>query len=313
MEDQEKEQPLRAEKRLKPGIRPPSWPLMALLCMCLLLGVTLLLDRGGIDRVRAAGLSTRPGTAIRRAEAWISKTPPSTPTPVPAEPPETGDAPGEPGGIEGLEAVAVPEGEARDQSWFSDAVFIGDSRMNGFQLYGDVTEGKFLTSTGLSIYKVADGEKLIRWGEEKISILEALKKGTYGKVYLAMGVNELGYYDPQGFAETFGKVIDRVREIQPGADVYVMTIIPVSTDMCKQYKQPSYVNNTLVEQYNEALVGMAKEKDVYLVNVAEALMDETGEVPEELSADGVHFQKEGYVRWRDYLLCHTGAGKEETE
>lgn len=315
MEDQEKEQLPEAGKGQKPGLRPPSWPLMVLLCLCLLLGTTLLLDRSGFDRSKAAGLPSRPDVATRRAEAWITKTPP--PTPTPTEPDETEDPEktggSDPGETEGMAAVAVPEGEAQDLSWFSDAVLIGDSRMNGFQLYSDVTEAHYITCTGLSIYKVAEEEKLIRWGEEKISVLEALKKGTYGKVYLSMGVNELGYYNPEGFAETFGKVIDRVREIQPGAEVYVMTIIPVNSELCREYKQFDYVNNTLVEEYNTALVDMAKEKDVYLVNVSEALVDETGEPPKELSSDGVHFQKEGYLRWRDYLLCHTGAGKGETE
>lgn len=153
---------------------------------------------------------------------------------------------------------------------------------------------------------MAQEEEVIRRGEEKISVFAALEEGQYAKVYLSMGVNELGYYNPEGFGETFGKVVDRVRELQPNAAVYVMTVIPVNSEKCREYDQKSYVNNDLVKQYNEALVKMALEKDVYLVNTVEALADETGEVPADLSSDGVHFKKEGYLMWRDYLLCHTG-------
>ena len=57
-------------------------------------------------------------------------------------------------------------------------------------------------------------------------------------------------------------------------------------------------------------VDMAEDDDkvekVRLVNVAEALIDENGEAVKDLSADGVHFKKDGYILWLDYLTTHTG-------
>lgn len=290
---------------------PPLW-LMCAMGVCLILTGIALSARSEGGQSQAAGLrhvleiAPRPSQPPRLEKRLPEPQPPEKspePSPIPSPEPTPEVTDGVP---PTLEEAAVPEGTAYDTSWFSDAVLIGDSRMNGFQLYSDVKEASYLTCTGLSIYKVAEEEKVIRRGEDRISVYEALKGGSYAKVYLSMGVNELGYYNPEGFAETFGKVVDKIRELQPGADIYVMTIIPVNSEKCREYKQREYVNNTLVKQYNEALVGMAEEKDVYLINVAEALTDETGEVPTDLSADGVHFKKEGYLKWRDYLLCHTG-------
>lgn len=321
LQEQEPQIPPEQDSRdSEPVSFPPGW-LMCALGLCLILtGIYFSIRMEGAQS-QAAGLRHGPELTARpsrapRVDKLLPVRPSATPaveSPAVSLPPEVQSSPppeSSPGPTGTVPAeigeVAVPEGTAYDKSWFADAVLIGDSRVNGFQLFSEVSEARYITSVGLSIYQVAKEEEVIRWGEDKISVYGALEKEQYAKVYLSMGVNELGYYNPEGFGETFGKVVDRVRQLQPDAAVYVMTVIPVNSEKCREHRQKSYVNNDLVAQYNEALVQMAREKDVYLVNTAEALADETGEVPAELSADGVHFQKEGYLIWRDYLLCHTG-------
>ncbi len=50
---------------------------------------------------------------------------------------------------------------------------------------------------------------------------------------------------------------------------------------------------------------MAEEKQVYYLNVAEAVADDNGYLPEEASTDGVHLNKEYCAKWLDYLKSHT--------
>ena len=38
---------------------------------------------------------------------------------------------------------SVPESEEVEESWFEDAVFLGDSRTEGLQLYSGLHEGDF--------------------------------------------------------------------------------------------------------------------------------------------------------------------------
>jgi len=201
----------------------------------------------------------------------------------------------------------VPQGEAADpETWFQDAAFIGDSRTEGFRLYSGVKGGAYLTHTGLSVYRVKKGEEVIREGETKVSVLDALKKGDYGKVYLALGVNELGYFNPDDFARVYGEIIDAIREIQPDATIYIQAIFPVNAAKCKQYGQPYYVTNETIADYNAALAEECVEKEVWFVDIPPELLDENGEAQEDLSTDGVHFKKSGYTIWLDWLLCHTG-------
>lgn len=277
-------------RRYRPRrIGPPLW-LLAVLAVCLLAVAVFFLTRGG-------------GPALgRAAEPTPSPTPEATPTPTPTPTPEPTPTPTPPPDY----TQPVPQGEAKELTWFDDAVFIGDSRTVGLQMYGGISGADFLDFTGLSVYKVMDNKPVIRSGEEKISVLDALSQKAYQKVYISLGINELGYYDPQGYAKTFASLVDEVRRLQPEALVYIQNLIPVNSEACVLHKQADYVNNQGVADYNAALAQMCAEKEVPLVNVAEALVDDTGEPPSDLTADGVHFQKPGYLLWRDYLLCHTG-------
>lgn len=205
-----------------------------------------------------------------------------------------------------IDEVAVAEGETADIAWFSDAVLIGDSRVDGFRLYSGVRDADYIVRAGMSVYEVAKEKKNISVGGTKYSVYQLLGKKQYAKVYLSIGINELGYYDPEGYAKTYQKIIDKVTELQPDAQIYVMTLIPVNTDACTESKQQSYINNDQIRQYNAALVEMAAEQDVLLVNAAEALAGEDGELLGDMTSDGVHFTRDGYAAWRDYLLCHTG-------
>lgn len=191
--------------------------------------------------------------------------------------------------------------------WFADAVFIGDSRTDGFHLFSGVTsEADFLVHTGVSVYDVMDNKPIIRREDGKIPLLDALAEKQYGKVYISLGVNELGYKAPENFAETYGELIDAIREREPDALIYVQSIIPVNTSKCKANDQPYYVTNENIAAYNETLAAMTQEKEVRLVNVSEVLTDENGEAIHDLSADGVHFKKDGYILWLNYLTTHTG-------
>lgn len=274
---------------------PPQW-LFVSLTFCLAAIIAALLGQPD-----TSSLTTR---AVESAPA-VTTVPTPAPTSTPAPTPEPTLTPkSEPDWSQ-----PVPAGEAVDQEeWFADAVFIGDSRTDGFRLFSGVTsKADFLVHTGLTIYDVMEEKPVIRQGDKKVPLLEALGEKQYGKVYISLGVNELGYRAPENFAETYGELIDAIQEQQSDAILYIQSIIPVNTEKCKANDQPYYVTNESIAAYNEALSAMAEEKQVRLVNVSEALVDETGEPSRDISADGVHFKKDGYLLWLDYLTTHTGS------
>lgn len=233
-----------------------------------------------------------------------------TPEPVPAPTPEPAPTPGaEPDqdwdmGGEGYDySQPVPLSEAVEEDYFADAAFVGDSRTDGFRLYSGLTQGEFIVKTGMSVFKLDTDQ--VNYHGEKLTVLEALGRKSYGKIYLSIGVNELGQYDDQGYYDHYAKLVDDIRAQQPQALIYVQLIIPVNAQKCKEKNQPYYVTNEQIAVYNSLLLQLVQDKRVLLLDPGEALTDETLQPPYDTVTDGVHFTKPTYRLWLDYLKTHT--------
>lgn len=198
----------------------------------------------------------------------------------------------------------APEREAVDNTYFADAAFVGDSRTDGFMIYSGIGTGKNLTSNGLSIFKLAE-KKALKIGGEKYTLLEALEMDRYGKVYLCLGVNELGVYDDEGFYNSYLAAIDSIRAIQPNAVIYIQGLIPINEGEIAASGGNIHLNNEHLRVYNDLMRKAAQEKQVVYLDLYTEFVDENGELPPGASRDGVHLKKEYCQRWLTYLQTHT--------
>ena len=199
----------------------------------------------------------------------------------------------------------APERAAVDNSYFDDAAFIGDSRTDGFMIYSGVGTGKNLTSNGLSIFKLAEKKALTIDGK-KYTLLEALALEEYQKVYLSLGVNELGYYDDNGFFASYCTAIDEIRRLQPNAVIYIQGLIPLNEGQIEEHNGNRYnLTNDHLRVFNDLRRQAAEEKQVVFLDLYSEFVNENNELPEEASRDGVHLSKEYCQRWLAYLKTHT--------
>lgn len=199
----------------------------------------------------------------------------------------------------------VPECEAVDNSYFDDAAFVGDSRTDGFMLYSGIGTGRNLTSNGLSIFKLAE-KKALKIGGKKYTLLEALALEQYGKVYLSLGVNELGINNDKGFYSSYCAAIDEIRKIQPDAVIYIQGLIPVNEEQLEEYNGNKYrLTNEHLRVYNDLMRQVAEEKQVVYLDLYSEFADENGALPDGVSRDGVHLVKDACRQWLEYLKTHT--------
>lgn len=127
---------------------------------------------------------------------------------------------------------------------------------------------------------------------EKMTALEGLERGAYGKVYVMLGVNELGWYNDQRYYDNYADLIDLIREVQPEAQIYLQTLIPVTS----KKSAGSYINNPQILVYNDIIAQLAEEKQVFLVDVWSAFAEADGALDEAGSVDGVHLTRSYYQR-----------------
>ena len=205
----------------------------------------------------------------------------------------------------------APETAAVEDDWFSDAVFIGDSRTDGLRLYSGIRGADFLAYKSLMIFHVVGNDKVDRKAVplngvgDKKTVLEWLDEKRYAKVYLMFGVNELGYGDDAAFTDAFSRTVDEIRARQPEAVVYIQSLVPIEPEKAYKTNPAAWLNNDNVARYNELLRQVCADKGVVYVDVAAALTDETGVLPPEGTTDGIHFTRSWYEKWYAYLKTHT--------
>ncbi|QSX06872.1 hypothetical protein JYG23_05340 [Sedimentibacter sp. zth1] len=194
----------------------------------------------------------------------------------------------------------VPKGEIVDNAYFDDAVFIGNSRTQGFILSNKLSNAKALTSKGLMVDTVFT-KKLINLNGKKSTIIEALDVSKFDKIYIMLGINELGWVYTDVFIEKYSAIVDHILTLNKDAKIYIQSILPVSEEKSTNDK---IYNNENINKFNTLLKKMCEDKNIYYVNVKEAVEDDNGNLLKEASLDGVHFNKEYCEKWYEYLKVH---------
>ena len=96
-----------------------------------------------------------------------------------------------------------------DASYFDDALFIGDSRTVGIAEYGNLKNATYFADVGLNVY-VAQTKAVAVKNVGTVTLPQLLSQKTFGKVYIMLGINELGN-DLDDITAKFSSLIDTVR------------------------------------------------------------------------------------------------------
>ena len=180
----------------------------------------------------------------------------------------------------------------------SSVAFIGDSRTQGFIMYNGLKDIQDYSYISLMV-DTAMTKKFVKTSNgDKITLLQDMANKNIKKVYIMLGINELGWSYPQVFKSKYIELIDKIREVKPNCEIYVQSIIPMT-------KSKSHTDSTFniknVEIFNNLIQEVANEKNVTYLDVKSALINENGYLPEEASTDGIHINKKYCEKWLEYL------------
>ena len=207
------------------------------------------------------------------------------------------------------EGLFAPDGtyysfQKVEDSYFVDALFVGDSRTVGLYEYGGMADtASFLARESTTIYDLFDENEKMDYAARGKKATERTFKGLlsktdFGKIYLSVGVNELGVPDTKDFYEEYRKVIRRINKLQPDAIIYIQGIMHVSKD--KSSSDPVY-NNTAIVQRNQAIATLANGRNIFYIDMNTDLCDEDGNLKKELTGDGIHLKASACELWHKFL------------
>lgn len=195
----------------------------------------------------------------------------------------------------------VPDsGESVGDDYFADAVFLGDSRMEGFAMQCGLKNITCYAYKGLTTESVFTSEVINKDGV-KVTAMDALRDTEFAKVYIMLGINETGWPKPEAFPQYYGKIVDAIREIRSDTVIYVMSIIPVAKSVSDTHE---YVKNEKIALYNGFLRDMCAEKEVFYIDLG-FMAGEDGALPEDAARDGIHVGYDCCQKWMAYLRTHT--------
>lgn len=189
--------------------------------------------------------------------------------------------------------------KSAEEEHYKDTVFVGDSRTQGLQINAGLKNPDFFAGRGLNV-KNARTEKVVKNAKGKtVTVIEALKDKKYRKVYICYGINELGWPYTNIFADEYKKTIEAIKEIQPDAEIVVQGILPVTE---KKSKSDKIFNMKNIKKFNKVIKEMAEEIGVTYVDVSPAVSNKKGFLPNNVTPDGVHMDREYCKRILAYIV-----------
>ena len=182
----------------------------------------------------------------------------------------------------------VPQRPAVEDSAFANSLFMGNSLGEGFRLYSGLGTGFYETAVGMTASS---------------ALSRAGAAAGRDRVYLVLGINEIGQ-GAGAVAEQYGLLIDRLREAEPQAGIYVQSLLPVCESMLTAAQRSWHITNAHIDELNAALLERCWEKEVYYLDIHSALVNDQGGLDREKTWDGVHLTPEAYGIWLAYLRTH---------
>lgn len=182
---------------------------------------------------------------------------------------------------------------------FSDACFIGDSRTVGLELNCDKAKADFYASQGLNISSALTDQVVTLENGNMGTVVEAASQKPYSRIFIMFGINELGWPNPQTFVDDYVSIVNQVKAAQPGAQVYIQSVLPVS--YAAAYENEVFTNEN-IDAFNEQYVKqVANLTGSTYLDLGSYFKDDTGALPDDAAADGIHFVREYCLKWIDLL------------
>jgi hypothetical protein len=165
--------------------------------------------------------------------------------------------------------------------YFDNAVFLGNALAEGIDVYGLLPYTDFYSGVGITLENVYTSSS-----GGSVSMVDRLKSQKFSKVYLSFGETELTWEDATEFSSQYAALIDDVKEYQPSANIYIISIPPVSENSTLSVNG---VNLRNIKAYNKALKALAARKKVYFVDSFDAVGEDY--LPDNVSSDGVNLNE----------------------
>lgn len=227
-----------------------------------------------------------------------SEIPTDTETPAQPEKPQVPGVPTE------LPAVVTGAEYGEDESFFDDALFIGDSRMVSSAYYARLGKADYFTDVGMNVFQMfsvtASDDNF-----DATDLTTLLQNRTYKKIFIMLGINECGY-PMSSLLSAYQEDIDTLKSLQPDATIYLLKVYGVSRSVAES---ASYFSPQRLQEVNDGIAGLADGKKVHCLDASHLYCDDEGYMKEEYTSDGVHPYAKDAALFAQWLCQQISGGR----
>lgn len=181
-------------------------------------------------------------------------------------------------------------------TYFDDALFIGDSRTVGLYQSGAFEKSVFMAKVGVGIEELTTGSFELSDGQE-YTLEELLKNKKFSKVYIMAGINDI-FYDTDYILKDYKTLLNLIQK-NSDAVIYVQSNIGVTENFEDDIYTKEYI-----DAMNDGMKKMCDGEKVIYLDIAGLVSNKDGYLDDALTVDGMHLASDGIARWAYYLKTH---------
>ncbi len=173
---------------------------------------------------------------------------------------------------------------------FQNVILVGDSITEGFEVQ-QYFPGRKILNRGIGADVIGNELK----PDDKRGVLKRLDESFFNvpatDAFLLIGINDLGdNHTPDQLEAGYREILEKVKKGAPRLKVHVQSLLPTRGNYAK--------HNANVNDFNERLQKLAKEFGYDYIDLHSLMADDKGELKQELTADGLHINADGYKIWK---------------
>lgn len=213
---------------------------------------------------------------------------------------------------ENLPVMELPEVSEGPCHFYDDAAIMGDSISYSLMVHHtrtkDFGDAVFLVRGSLGIHNTLNKQLSVSYQGQAMTPWDALAASGVKKVFIMMGMNDIGYYSIDDTMEKWVTFLGNIREKCPDLEIYIESMPPMWNDA-----QQTLLNNDNIDAYNLRLQEFAAENDCHFVDIAPYFKNSENGMAARYCGDlYVHMNETGTAAWATVLKAYAEGLEKET-
>lgn len=184
-----------------------------------------------------------------------------------------------------------------------NTLFIGDSRTVGLSEYAEIDGADFFASVGTGVFNIEKVTLSVAPDRDKETLAEVLQQRQYDRIYIMLGINELGY-PFEMLVQRYHNFIQSVQSLQPDSMIFVLANLHVTQS---RSDTDAFINNATINALNEAISALADNQHIFYLDANCIFDDANGALDPEKSYDSAHPLGKYYQEWGNWIAEQTGS------